>query len=71
MRVYIIEYRRYYKDTDEWISKVSQEGFASLGAAQRFIESKPGRPGKCSELYYQTELFEEYYIHDVLVRDAG
>ena len=71
MRVYIIEYRSYCKETDEWISKVSQEGFASLQAAQRFIEAKPGRPVKCSELYYQTELFEEYYIHDILVRNAG
>lgn len=71
MRVYIIEYRRYCKETDEWISKVSQEGFASLQAAQRFIETKHGRPGKCSEFYYQTELLEEYYIHDILVRDAG
>lgn len=66
MRVYIIEYRR-FRD-EKWVSKIPQEGFASLRDAQRFIESKPGRPGKCSELYYQTELFEEYYIHDILVR---
>lgn len=71
MRVYIIEYRRYCKETDEWVSKISQDGFPTLEAAQRFIEAKPGRPGKCSELYYQTELFEEYYIHDILVRNAG
>lgn len=71
MRVYIIEYRLFYKGTGEWISKVSQEGFTTLQAAQRFIEGKPGRPGKCTEFYYQTELFEEYYIHDVLVRNAG
>lgn len=71
MRVYIIEYRRYNKQTDEWSKKVSQEGFTTLQAAQRFIETRPGRPVKCSEFYYQTELFEEYYIHDVLVRDAG
>lgn len=71
MRVYIIEYRRFCKGTGEWVSKVSQEGFTTLQAAQRFIETKPGRPGKCSEFYYQTEIFEEYYIHDVLVRDAG
>ena len=52
MRVYIIEYRRYCKETDEWVSKISQEGFPTLEAAQRFIEAKPGRPGKCSELSY-------------------
>lgn len=71
MRVYIIEYRCYCKGTNEWVSKIFQEGFTSLQDAQRFVEAKPGRPGKCSELYYQTELFEEYYIHDVLVRNAG
>lgn len=68
MHVYIIEYRIFSFLTNEWVSKISKEGFISLKAAQRFVETKPGRPGKCSEFYYQTELYEEYYIHDVQIR---
>ena len=68
MRAYIIEYRRYDKSSDEWRSKLSQEGFSTLEEAQRFVESKPGNPVRCTNMYYQTELLEEYYVHDNLVR---
>ena len=68
MRAYIIEYRTLAdKDRAIWKSKISQEGYTSLQAAQRFIMSRPGMPVKCSEMYFQTELFEEYYIHDVRI----
>ena len=70
MRVYIIEYRHYDKLTNEWNSKISQEGYSSLEEAQRFIESRVNNPVKCSQMYYQTLLLEEYYIHDVLVKGA-
>ena len=64
MRVYIVEYRRYDKCTDRWVSKLSQDAFCTMAEAQHYIEHKPGRPVKCTETYYQTELLEEYYIHD-------
>ena len=68
MRAYIIEYRTPAdKDRAIWKSKVSQEGYSSLEAAQRFILSRPGMPVKCTETYFQTERFEEYYIHDIRI----
>ena len=68
MRAYIIEYRTLAdKDRAIWKSKISQEGYSSLEAAQRFILSRSGTPVKCTETYFQTERFEEYYIHDVRI----
>lgn len=71
MRVYIIEYRRYDHRDGYWKRKLSQEGYRSLEDAKRFIESRPGSPLRCTAMYYQTGHFEEYYIHDVLIRDGA
>lgn len=69
MKAYIIEYR-FLTDKDKgiWGSKISQEGYDALEKAQAFIESRANHPAKCSNYYYQTEFFEEYYIHEVLIR---
>lgn len=68
MRAFIIEYRTLAdKDRAIWKSKISQEGYTSLEAAQRFILSRSGKPVKCTETYFQTEHFEEYFIHDVRI----
>lgn len=68
MRAYIIEYRSLIdKASGTWTSKISQEGYTSLEAAQRYIETRAGNPGKVSNWYYQTEHFEEYYIHDARI----
>ena len=68
MRVYVVEYRWYNKGTNEWGCKISQEGYKTLEEAQAFILGKPGRPAQITPLYYQTELLEEYYVLDILVR---
>lgn len=65
MRAYIIEYRHFDKLTNNWNSKISQEGYSSLEAAQTFIERKPSGPVRVTPMYYQTQLLEEYYIHDI------
>ena len=70
MRAYVDEYRRFHKDTNEWSHKISQEGYDTIEAAQRFIEGRAGNPVKCSMYYYQTAQFEEYYIHEVIIKEA-
>lgn len=70
MRVYIVEYRHYDKYYDRWVTHVSQEGYRTLKAAQDYVESRANEPSKQTEFYYQTALLEEYYIHDVLIKEA-
>ena len=65
--IYAVEYRRYNAERDEWISKISQTAYDTLARAQRFIESRAGNPSRQTNYYYQTEHFEEYYIHEVTV----
>lgn len=69
MRVYIVEYRHFDKQTNSWISKISQEGYTTLEAAQDYIETRPGHMVQVSAMYYQTEGMGEYYIHDILVAE--
>lgn len=68
--VFIVEYRHYDKYYDRWVTKVSQDGYTTLQAAQAFVESRANEPSKQTEFYYQTALLEEYYIHDVLIKEA-
>lgn len=68
MTVYVIEYRHLVdKERGIWSSKISQDGYGTLEEAQAFIETRSGHPEKCSDFYYQTEAFEEYYIHEIKV----
>ncbi len=68
MRVYIIEYRRFFDGrSGDWQVKISQEGYRSLEEAQAFIESRQNNPAKITNTYYQAELLEEYYIHEILI----
>lgn len=72
MRVYVVEYKHLTdKEHGIWSSKISQEGYNTLEDAQAFIESRAGSPVKCSNFYYQTPLFDEYYIHEILIKDKG
>jgi len=65
MMAFVVQYRPH----PEAELKVSQEAFWTLEEAQHFIESRANNPGKCSNYYYQTPLFEEYYISEVSLRD--
>lgn len=69
MRAYIIEYRQHLPGAGEIpSSSISQEGYATLEAAQAFIERKPGAPVAVTPMLYQTaEGSEQYIIHDVLI----
>lgn len=67
MVVFVVQYRT-YRGAD---LKVSQEGYRSLEAAQRFIESRPNSPEKdpCTNYHYSTVAGEEYHIAEVVVRE--
>lgn len=70
MRVYIVEYR-YYAYGDGWISKISQEGYASLEKAQEFVKSRTDGFRKVTEMCYQNnDTKEKYFIHDIYIGDA-
>ncbi len=68
MRAFIIEYRRYCEATNEWSSKISQEGYGTLEGAQSFIEGKPGNPTQITPMCYRADDSDEYRIHDILIR---
>lgn len=67
MRVYIIEYRYFDKTAEEWRSKVSQEGYTSIEAAQKEIERRVNEIAPVTPMLYQTADGEEYAIHDILI----
>lgn len=70
MKIYVVEYRFLVdKEHGIWSSKLSQEGYSKLEDAQAYIESRVGLPVKCSNFYYQTSTFEEYYIHNILIKE--
>lgn len=69
MTAYIIEYRHFDKLTNSWCSKISQEGYSTLEAAQDYIETRPGHMVQVSPMYYQTEGMCEYYIHDIHINE--
>ena len=71
MRAYIIEYQ-FYDVQDQRVellsSHISQEGYASLEAAQAFIKRKPGNLAAITPMHYQTEDGNEHYIiHDIRI----
>lgn len=73
-RVYIIEYRFWDKGTNQWISKVSQEGYFKYDDARKFCEDRATNAGRTlAPMYFQNQtingIHEEYYIHDVLIKD--
>ena len=49
-------------------SKVSQEGYGTLEAAQRFIESRSGNPQKINNFRYWTLDGTEYLIQSVAIK---
>lgn len=72
-KVYIIEYRFWDKGTNQWISKVSQEGYFNYDDAKRFCEERAMNAGRTEmPLYFQNVTFndihEEYFIHEVIIK---
>ena len=72
-RVYVIEYRFWDRDTNQWISKVSQEGYFNYDDARKFCESRATNAGAARmPMYFQNITFndicEEYFIHEVIVK---
>ena len=71
MRIYIIEHQQFLPESEVVNSShISQEGYATLEAAQRFIERKPNAPGAVTAMLYQTtDGTERYIIHDILIAE--
>ena len=53
-KVYIIEYRFWDKDTYQWISKVSQEGYSNYEDAKKFCEERAMNAGRCQKVLRRT-----------------
>lgn len=73
MRVYIIEYRFWDADLNQWISKISQEGYSKYEDAKKFCEERASNAGATeTSMYFQNITFngipEEYFIHEVMIR---
>lgn len=71
-KVYIIEYRFWDRDTQQWISKVSQEGYFNYRNAKKFCEERAVNAGRTDiPMYFQNQtvngIHEEYFIHEVIV----
>ena len=66
MRVYIVEYQ--FMRLGEWVGHISQEGYATLEDAQKFVETRPGKPRGVLPMLYEVNMFERYLIHDIAVR---
>ena len=69
MRIYIIEYRQFLPAGGNIPSShISQEGYASLEAAQKYIAGRPNSPGAVTAMFYQTvDGCEQYIIHDIRI----
>jgi len=72
-KVYIIEYRFWDKDTNQWISHVSQEGYSNYEDAKMFCLERGLNAGATNmPRYFQnltiTGIHEEYYIHEVIIK---
>lgn len=70
--IYVIEYRFWDKDTNQWITKISQEAYSKYEDAKKFCEERAMNAGATSvPRYFQNRtsngVHEEYYIHDVTV----
>ena len=68
---YIITYR-YLVDEDKgiWKETILPVGFKTLEAAQGYIRKQPAHPSRCTNWYYQTEDFCEYYIKEVTIKEV-
>lgn len=72
MKVYIITYR-YIADKERGIwtaDRVQPEGFTTLREAQDYIRRKSPNAVRCTNFYFQTDNFEEYYIREVTIKEA-
>lgn len=70
MKVYIVGYRKLIdKENGIWSpEKISQEGYKTYKQAREYIETRPSRPVACSDFYFQNDFYEEYYIHEIIIK---
>ena len=71
-KVYVIEYRFWNEEMNQWISKISQEGYSNISEARKFCKERSHNSGVTQyPMYFQnitdTSVFEEYYIHEVCI----
>lgn len=69
LRVYIIEV---ISNNDSFQRKISQEGYTTLAAAQKWCQSRPGVVGEKDNGYDNPWIFRSedytYRIHDVIIK---
>jgi len=63
MHVYVIQYDDIY-----FGSKISQEGYSSLKAAQKFVASRPGNHVMVNNYRYEASTYS-YTIIDVQIKE--
>ena len=73
MKVYIIEYRYWDKETQQWIPHLSQEGYQNYEDALKYCKDRAYNVGRTDRpMYFQNITFngiqEEYYIHEVIIK---
>lgn len=67
MKVYVVEFlEELGAEFSTYVSKISQEGYRSLKAAQRFVESRSNVLRKVSEMHYETSN-GDCYIHGIMI----
>ena len=72
-KVYVIVYRFWDEDTNQWIGKVSQEGYSCYEDAKNFCEARATNAGRTLRpIYFQNitsnGIHEEFYIHAVTIK---
>ena len=72
--LYIIEYRFYDKDSNQWIRRTSSEGYTDIEEARNFCRERTHNEEGVTDnpMYYQNiadGTFEEYYIRDITFKD--
>lgn len=73
MKIYVIEYRYWDKQFQQWNTKISQEAYSSFEDAKKFCEERAHNAGATAyPVYFQNitsnGLIEEYYINEVTVK---
>ena len=72
--LYIIEYRFWGQATNQWISKISQEGYIDIEEARNFCRERAHNEGTTENpMYFQNitsdGVCEEYYIKEITFKD--
>lgn len=72
-KVFVIEYRYWDRDINQWITKISQEVYSSYDDAVKFCKERAHNDGVTENpMYFQNITFngihEEYFIHEVIIK---